>query len=111
LQIYNQDGAIRKVAVAEGEKQDPPIYVVDLESRLIETPQWLSVEKDHRAENIYFKIPRYFGATDLGLANCLVLYENAAGKSGIYPVSGYDNKSFAKENELLFYWPISGTVS
>jgi len=40
-----------------------------------------------------------------------VLYENAAGKGGIYPVSGYDNKSLAKENELLFYWPISGTVS
>jgi hypothetical protein len=40
-----------------------------------------------------------------------VLYENAAGKGGIYPVNGYDNKSFAKENELLFYWPISGTVS
>lgn len=111
LQIYNQDGAIRKVVAAEGEEQDPPIYMVDLESRLIETPQWLSVEKDHRAENIYFKIPRYFGATDLGLTNCLVLYENAAGKGGIYPVSGYDNKSLAKENELLFYWPISGTVS
>ena len=40
LQIYNQDGAIRKVVVAEGEEQDPPIYMVDLESRLIETPQW-----------------------------------------------------------------------
>lgn len=102
LQIYNQDGTIRKVAAAEGEEQDPPIYMVDLESRLIETPQWLSVEKDHRAENVYFKIPRYFGATDLGLANCLVLYENAAGKGGIYPVSGYDNKSFAKEMNFYF---------
>ena len=57
LQIYNQDGAIRKVVVTEGEEQDPPIYTVDLESRLIETPQWLSVEKDHRAENIYLKMP------------------------------------------------------
>ena len=30
LQIYNQDGAIRKVVVAEGEEQVPPIYTVDL---------------------------------------------------------------------------------
>ena len=31
-------------------------YDIDLATRTIETPEYLSVAKDHKAENIYFRI-------------------------------------------------------
>ena len=32
------------------------IYEIDMNSRKIEAPKYLSVELDHRAETIYFKV-------------------------------------------------------
>ena len=36
-------------------------HPIDLNKRTIDVPECLSVEKDHRAETIYFKVDRYFG--------------------------------------------------
>ena len=37
---------------------DEKIYNVDLNSRVVEAPEYLGVERDHRAEVIYFKVNR-----------------------------------------------------
>ena len=40
------------------------LYEIDLEQRLIHGPQFLSVEKDHAAETIYFITDRYYDYID-----------------------------------------------
>ena len=44
---------------------DERIYEINLNARTIEAPEYLSVETDHYAEAIYFKMPRYFDGIDL----------------------------------------------
>ena len=48
------------------------IYEIDLNSRKIQAPEFLSVETDHRAETIYFKVNRHFDQYDLLNSVCLV---------------------------------------
>lgn len=60
------------------------IYNVDLNTRTIEAPEYLSVETDHRAEAIYFKMPRFFGNVDLTETTGIIQYINADGENHIY---------------------------
>ena len=39
---------------------DERIYKIDLNARTVEAPEYLSVEKDHRAETIYFTVNRFY---------------------------------------------------
>jgi hypothetical protein len=68
-------------------------YKVDLNKRTIETPEFLSVARDHKAENIYFEVDRFCDYMDLSTCCCIVQYEAGEGetrRSGIYPVPFYD---------------------
>lgn len=51
---------------------DERIYNVDLNSRKIEAPEFLSVEKDHHAECIYFMVDRFFDNMDLSNTVCVI---------------------------------------
>jgi hypothetical protein len=51
-----------------------------------EFKDFLSVEKDHRAETIYFRVNRFHDVNDLGKIACVIEYINAVGESRIYPV-------------------------
>ena len=61
----------------DGEKDPLSVYSIDLNTREIDAPEYLSVEKDHQAETIYFKINRYFGHIDLSNMIFLIQYKNA----------------------------------
>jgi len=67
-----------------------PIYEVDLNSRIINAPSFLSVETDHEAELIYFSIDRFYENMDL--LNCagLVLFKNAKNEEYAYLIPAYD---------------------
>ena len=65
------------------------IHEVDLNTRTINVPQFLSVRYDHNAEVIYFKCPRYFEGVDLADTVCVIQYINADGDQGIYWVPYY----------------------
>ena len=99
---------------------DEKVFDIDLSSRSIAAPTFLSVAKDHRAETIYFLVDRYYGYKDLAKTSCMIEYINAAGEGGFYPVPFYDITSypnFIDENDIshnakmLIPWNIEGKVT
>lgn len=90
---------------------DEKIYEIDMNNRKIEAPKYLSVELDHRAETIYFKVGRYYDNIDLANMTCVVQYINAKGEGRVYPVPFYDVETYADENMMLFPWCIDGEAT
>ena len=89
------------------------IYNIDFDTRLIDSPEFLSVQKDHSAENIYFSAPRYVDYMDLSTTTCIIQYKLIDGRVGIYHVPFYDITS---QNEygnerIIFPWLISGEAT
>lgn len=95
-----------------------PIYEIDLAKREIETPDFLSVSKDHTAETIYFKVDRYYEHMDLTNTICVIEYINAANEAHLYIVPYYDTMTYSQWNKkigqfdvspkIIFPWVISG---
>lgn len=83
------------------------LYEVDLEQRLIRGPQFLSVEKDHAAETIYFITDRYYDYIDLKDMTCIVQYIDARGNAKIYSVPFVDVQTYAAEKKMIIPWNIS----
>lgn len=88
-----------------------PIYEINLNTRTIETPTFLSVETDHTAETIFFKVDRYFDTIDLAESTCIIQYVNAKGQTYIYVVPIYDTQTLAAEGKLLIPWTIQGPAT
>ena len=91
--------------------QDEKIYNINLNSRVIEIPEYLSVATDHKAETIYFKVDRFYKYMDLTSTVCVIQYINAIGESHYYPVPFYDAITFADEDKILIPWNISGNAT
>lgn len=96
------------------------IFNIDLNTRTIEAPEFLSVETDHRAEAIYFKMPRYYDGVDLTSKTAVIQYENAAGEGHVYVVPFYDvetadrlgiNEGVDVRQTVLFPWLIDHNVA
>lgn len=87
------------------------IYDIDLNTREISVPTFLSVAKDHVAETIYFKFDRYFDYADLASKTCMIQYKNANGDSYIYPVPYCDIYTFATEGKVIIPWCIQGAAT
>ena len=79
---------------------------INLDTRKIQAPEFLSVEKDHQAETVYFCVDRFYDNIDLSTKTCLVQYINAAGEGRIYPVPFMDITTKAKEDKMIFPWVI-----
>lgn len=96
------------------------IYNIDLNARTIEAPEFLSVETDHKAEAIYFKMPRFYDGIDLTTKTTIIQYENAAGEGHVYLVPFYDvetadrlkiNEGDSIHQTILFPWLIDRNVA
>lgn len=87
------------------------IYNIDLEKRTVEAPDFLSVERDHKAEWIYFRCARFFDHVDLATMCCVIQYKNAKGDDRIYPVPFYDTISEEMEENILIPWLLDGDVT
>ena len=48
------------------------IYDINLDTRIIDSPKFIGVEKDHAAETIYFKVDRYYDYMDLANTICII---------------------------------------
>lgn len=94
---------------------DEPIYEVDLDTRKINAPKFLSVEYDHNAETIYFRVDRFYDNVDLSTMFCVIQYQNAnpnQAKGGyIYAVPYFDITTEAANNKMLFQWAIEGPAT
>lgn len=91
--------------------EDEPVYEINLNTRTIETPTFLSVETDHTAETVFFKVDRYFDTIDLAESTCIIQYVNAKGKTYIYAVPIYDTQTLAAEGKMLIPWVIQGPAT
>lgn len=90
------------------------IYEVNLNNRTIEAPEYLSVERDHRAEIIYFVVDRFYDHFDLVNTTCVIQYFNkSSGKGGVYAVPFYDIYTASTEtsSRILFPWCLEGPVT
>lgn len=107
----NKQNQITKLPV------DEPIYEIDLNTRTIKAPSFLSVQYDHKSETIYFKCARYFDMKDLASDDITVLiqYKNAdpeAKKNGYIYVPTYkDTITFADDEKIAFPWVIEGPAT
>lgn len=92
---------------------DEPIYKIDLNTRTIEAPNFLSVQYDHCAETLYFEVDRYYDNIDLNNFHCVVQFQNAdpnnRKKGFIYYVPYFD--IITKENKIIFPWVIEGAAT
>ena len=87
------------------------VYKIDLATRQVESPKFLSVSKDHVSETIYFEVDRYADYMDLSHTTCIVQYINAAGEARIYPVPFFDTTTKANERKMLLPWCIDAGVA
>lgn len=101
IQSYNQP----TIAILPSSEK---IFNIDLKTRQIETPKFLSVEHDHKSETVYFKVDRFFDYMDLSETTCVVQYVTADNKARIYVVPFYDIVTYAHEEKMLIPWCIDG---
>lgn len=89
------------------------IYNVNINTREVEAPEFLSIEKDLRAETIYFSVDRYADYMDLSETCCVIKYNNANKNQGTryYPVPFYDIYKFYKQKKMIFPWVLDSTVT
>lgn len=86
-----------------------PIYEINLNTRTIKAPNYLSVAKDHFAETVYFKCDKIFEDVDLTTKVGVVQYINANNEGGLYVIPFYDDKAIP--GKIVFPWYISGKAT
>ncbi len=87
------------------------VYNIDLLTREIETPEFLSVAKDHKSETIYFQIDRYHDYMDLSNTICVIQYITPDQKAHVYPVPFFDVMTKRDEQKMIFPWCIDGAAT
>ena len=110
LYLIQDQNMPEKAILLPGLDQEEPLEI-DLKTRKIKGPEYLSVATDHRSETLFFKVARYFDNVDLSEMSCVIKFINAEGTSGIYVVPFYDITSLESTNEMLIPWVIEGAVT
>lgn len=102
------------------------IIDIDLNKRLIDAPDILSVWYDHNAEVIFFRCGRYYDNMDLATTVCIIQYKNASHKhgsttvrdNGLYWVPYYDINHYVEDEEtgvmvpqILIPWAVGGLAT
>lgn len=82
---------------------------VDLSKREIKLPSsfyadFLDVQNDHLAAEIWFRMDRYFEDVDLSKTTCVIEYINAAGEGRICPILSIDTTTF--NGQLCVCWQV-----
>lgn len=92
--------------------QKQKLYNIDLNSRKIEAPTFLSVKGDHEAQVICFTVDRFFENMDLAQdVTCVIQYINAKGDPYLYRVPFYDTYLLKEEGKLVLPWIIKDPVT
>lgn len=129
MQTYTDEAGEYFPQVKHLSPSDDQIVDIDLNTREINAPKFLSVQYDHNAEIIYFRCNRYFDNMDLAKTVCVIQYLNAehidektgekTRNAGIFWVPYYDiyhstpteeNSDFS-EPTLLIPWAVGGLAT
>ena len=101
--------------IASDIPEDEPKLIIDLNTRMVSAPEFLSVEKDHNSETLYFMVDRYFDNVDLATMSCIVQYQNASkntlSNGYIYAVPRYYLIAPEGQQKLIFPWVIEGPAT
>lgn len=84
------------------------LYNVNLDTRTIEAPEYLSVQSEHYAETVYFLVDRFHDSMDLSQTNCVVQYVTN-GESYVYAVPFCDVTTY--EDKMIIPWTISSSAT
>ena len=89
------------------------IYNIDITTRTVQAPKFLTVEKDFKAKTVYFSIDRFIDYMDLAQTCCIVQYNNKNSKMGtrFYSVPFYDIYQLADKNKMVFPWCLDAHVA
>lgn len=86
-------------------------YSIDLNTRKINSPQILSVKKDHMSTVIYFNVDRFYDYMDLSTLSCVIIYQTPDGQTHFYPVQYYDIFTLKSEAKMVIAWNINDIVT
>lgn len=129
MQTYTDEAGEYYPQVKHLSPSDDQIVDIDLNTREINAPKFLSVQYDHNAEIIYFRCNRYYDNMDLAKTVCVIQYLNAehvdpeSGEktrdAGIFWVPYYDiyHSTPTEENPdyseptLLIPWSVGGLAT
>lgn len=94
------------------------LYNIDLNTRKIDAPKVLSIEKDHKSNIVYFSVNRFMDYMDLALTNCIIQYNierevkgKKVKKTYFYPVPFFDIYQKATEGKIIFPWALDASVT
>lgn len=85
------------------------LYNINLDTREIDAPEYLSVQHEHYAETVYFVVDRYYDNMDLAQTTCVVQYVTPDNESYIYAVPFCDTVSLP--DKIVIPWCISGSAT
>lgn len=91
--------------------KDEPIYEINLNTRIIKAPKFLSVEEDHNSEIIWFKVDRFFDNIDLYNGACWIQYKNANKEEFFYGAPLLISVDEYGKEIILIPWAIGESVS
>lgn len=91
--------------------ENEPVYEIDLNTRKIAAPEFLSLETDHNSEIIWFKTDRFYDNFDLYESHCWIQYKNAEGKEFFYAAPIIIDKKEHTSEKILIPWAISKEVA
>lgn len=108
--IQDQNPPTTALLVPNSEK----LIEVDLNTRLISSPEYLSVATDHRAETVFFVMDRFHDNVDLSELNCVVEFTVGSStrlKSGLYVVPFIDKTTQHHKDRIIVPWLIEGLAT
>lgn len=87
------------------------IYEINLNTREIEAPEFLSVTSEHNAEIIWFKTDRFFDNIDLYDSTCWIQFINASGEELFCAAPIVVGLEKFGSEKILIPWPVSNAVT
>ena len=84
------------------------LYNIDLNTREIDAPEYLSVQHEHYAETVYFLVDRFYDNMDLAQTTCVVQYVTN-NQSYVYAVPFCDVTTYP--DKIIIPWCISGSAT
>lgn len=87
------------------------MYEVNLSTREIDSPKFLSVNAEHKAEVVYFVMDRFYDYMDLVNTTCVIQYIAPDNKPYVYVVPFYDIYTFRHLNKMIIPWNIDGAAT
>lgn len=109
--LFKINGSFNPPSLAVILPRSENIYKIDLNSRTVEAPEYLSVLDDHNSETVYFIMDRFFDNMDMSTTTCVIQYVNALGEGRLYVVPFYDIETYHATNQMLIPWCIEGEAT